>query len=282
MNKPSISFDQLRDARTMNKPEHIEFYETRKPEEPDTRIDTLDNFAKIEHRWSTPFMEMESQLPEKMRRDLIEVLIKKETAMTDLKKTEPQFYSMAEAKGFYATTHYNLFAEKDLEEFPEYRDSILGYEQIALKQIRYYIRKGWGVQQADDMVIEGRCFGNVQEPGARTYPHYHQDINGVLVNYLQVGDENRNLDEQLARDSYNSPRHGSHNVLFLDPRPAISYPYWEKVYAVTPKVGLTIIHPSNLWHETNQWLGDGIRVVIVVNFRILSHGYNELLETFRG
>lgn len=262
--------------------EHIEWYKNLKEEPVDTTTHPLDNFAKIEHKFTTPFMESHTQLPQDMRDQLCDVLAQKETAMSKVKESDPQFYSLAQSKGFYATTHYNLFDEKDMNEFPEARQSILDFEQIAHQMIRYYIRKGWGVQQADDMNIEARCFGNVQEPGARTYPHYHQDISGVLVHYLKVGDEDVDFSGQILKGQEKSPRHGSHQVMFQDPRPAIGYPYWEKIHGITPKVGLTIIHPNYVWHETNPWLGKGIRVAIVVNFRILSHGYNELLKPLRG
>ena len=242
----------------MKKPAHIEFYENLKEESKDTRTHPLDNSVTIQQKWATPFLESEITLPQKIREDLIKVLEIKETALAELKESEPEFYGMAEAKGFYATTHYNLFDNPAEHAFAE--QSILYYEQIACQLIRYYIRKGWGVQQADDLRIEGRCFGNVQQPGARTYPHYHQDTNGVLVHYLTVGDGN------LMEGTYDSPRHGSHKVLFIDPRPAINYPYWEKVHAVSPRVGLTLIHPNYLWLETNPWLRKGIRVCIVVNF----------------
>ena len=269
------------------KPEHLKYYESLKPEESDTRKNALDDHVTIEHKWTTPFFEMEGVLPQKMRDDLCRVLEKKELDMKIVKEKEPEFYSIAQAKGFYATTHYNLFAEEDMSEFPDEKESIVAYEKLAMQQIRYYIRKGWGVQQADDMRLEGRCFGNVQsasdqQGGARTYPHYHQDMNGVLVHYLRMGDEDVSLENQLQVGQEQSSRHGSHQVLFQDPRPSINYPFWEKIYAVSPRVGLTLIHPNYLWHETNPWLGKGTRVVIVVNFRIMSHGYNELSKSLRG
>ena len=264
----------------MNKPEHITYFDELTTEPVDTMVHPVDDFSTIDQKFTTPFMESETILSEQIKKDLIEVLIKKEHGMEEMKQSNPDFYGMATSKGFYATTHYNLF--QNLEEHPFARDSILAFEQIACQMIRYYIRKGWGIKEADDLELEGRCFGNVQESGARTYPHYHQDINGVLVHYLAVGDESTDLKERVSIDTEKSPRHPSHQVIFQDPRPAISYPYWEKVHTVTPKVGLTLIHPNYLWHETNPWLGEGIRVCIVVNFRIISHGYNELLKTFRG
>lgn len=247
-------------------------------ESEDTRIHPLDNFAIIEQKFTTPIMESDTNIPQKMREDLCKVLVEKETAMSHLKTQSPDFYSIAESKGFYATTHYNLFSETELEKFPNERESILGYKDIAMQQILYYIRKGWGIQQADDMKIEGRCFGNVQETGGRTYPHYHQDMNGVLISYLRVGDEDIDHKEQINTGYGNTPRHSPHLVLFQDPRPSINYPYWEKVISKVPTVGKTIIHPSYLWHETTPWLGKGTRICIVVNFRIMSHGYNEISE----
>jgi len=264
----------------MKKPEHIEHFENWKEEPEDTTSFELDKFAKVSQRFATPFVEMDTQLPEKMRNDLIKVLELKEMALSEVKKTNPDFYSIAEAKGFYATTHYNLFDNP--AEYPFAEQSILNFEQIACQKIRFFIRRGWGVRQADEMKLEGRCFGNVQIPGARTYPHYHQDTNGVLVHYLKIGDGDTDYKEQMMVDSEKSPRHPTHNVIFFDSRPAINYPYWEKLYTVNPRVGLTILHPNYVWHETNPWLGKGSRICIVVNFRIISHGYNELSKPFRG
>ena len=146
----------------MSKPEHLKYYENLEPEAKDTRKHHLDDHVRIDHKWTTPFFEMDGVLPKKMRDDLCRVLEKKELDMKAVKEKEPEFYSIAQSKGFYATTHYNLFAEEDMNEFPNEKESILAYEKLAMEQIRYYIRKGWGVQQADDMRLEGRCFGNVQ------------------------------------------------------------------------------------------------------------------------
>ena len=264
----------------IHEPDHLKYFEGLVAEPEDNTEHPLDQFCKVEQKFATPIMEGITEIPQKMREDLIKVLQLKEQKADDIREKDPDFYSIATSKGFYATTHYNLFDSVD--EFPFAKESILGFESIACQLIRYYIRKGWGVQQADEVKLEGRCFGNIQDTGARTYPHYHQDQNGVLVHYLALGDENVALKDRVMKDMEKSPRHSSHQVIFLDPRPAISYPYWEKVHTVTPQVGMTIIHPSSLWHETNTWLGEGLRACIVVNFRIVSHGYNELARPLRG
>lgn len=284
MDNPEHLLKHVGKTMSNKKPDHMEYYDSLKPEEQDTTEYPLDRHAKITHRFTTPFMELDSNLPDKMRLDLIDVLIKKEQSLEELKRDRPEFYELAHGKGFYATTHYNLF--DSIDEFPSAKESILGFEQIAMTQIRHFIRRGWGVQQADELAIEGRCFGNVQightgVGGSRTFPHYHQGVDGVMECYLKVGDESVDLKERVSVGMEQSARHGSHQLLFTDPRPAINYPYWEKVYAVTPRVGFSILHPAYMWHETNPWLGEGMRIVIVVNFRIASHGYNELLSPLR-
>ena len=51
----------------MEKPEHLKYYEERKDEAPDTRKHVLDDYATIDHKWTTPIYEMDHVLPEKMR-----------------------------------------------------------------------------------------------------------------------------------------------------------------------------------------------------------------------
>ena len=110
----------------ITKPEHIKFYENLKEEPKDTTTHPLDNFSKIEQKFTTPFFESDTKLPPKMVEDLSKVLELKETALSEVKQTNPDFYSIAEAKGFYATTHYNLF--DDYNEYPFAKDSILEFD----------------------------------------------------------------------------------------------------------------------------------------------------------
>ena len=113
----------------MSKPEHIVYYESLTDEPEDIFQHPLDQFAKIEQKFATPFLESDTELPLKIRQDLIQVLENKETALSSLKESNPEFYGMAEAKGFYATTHYNLF--ENPSEYPFAEQSILEFEQIA-------------------------------------------------------------------------------------------------------------------------------------------------------
>tara|TARA_B100000470_G_scaffold72642_1_gene55503 strand:- start:3836 stop:4048 length:213 start_codon:yes stop_codon:yes gene_type:complete len=59
-------------------------------------------------------------------------------------------------------------------------------------------------------------------------------------------------------------------LILQDPRPVVNYPINEKTHVITPKSGMAICHPSYVWHESNPFLGNGIRVAIVVNYRVLT------------
>jgi hypothetical protein len=226
---------------------------------------------KIEQLWPTPVGRMDIFLPDEMRRQLVEVLIRKDAEREKIAEHSPDFHRFMMSKQFFTGTHYNLFAEAD--ELPE-RDAVIAFEKIACEAFRRYLREAYDIGDADRVRLAGRCFGNVQLTGARTFPHYHQSCDGVLIHYLDVGD-GRDPDANL------SPRHGTHALLLLDPRGSPNYPWWEKVHSIAPHRGLTLIHPAYLWHETNVWRGAGTRVCIVVNFQVVRPGYLELHREMR-
>ncbi len=225
----------------------------------------------IRHLWTTPVMEEDTPLPEKIRQDLIAAVRRRESARDEVAEKSPGFHEFMKSKKAYAVTPYNLFS--DIDQFPEERESILAFEQFACKMYRRYLREALAVEQADEVKLVGRCFGNVQEPGARTYPHYHQAMDGVLIHYLQI--------DQRDQEAGQTIRHGSHALLLQDPRPAPNYPYWQKLEVIQPYQNLSVIHPAYLWHETNVYRGQGQRICIVVNFQVASHCYVELHAPMR-
>ena len=227
---------------------------------------------QIRQLWPTPVGQQMVFLPDDMRNQLIAVLLRKEAARERISETSPEFNRFMTSKRFYASTHYNLFAEA--EEHPE-RDAIREFERLACGLFRDYLRRAYEIGDDQEVEFSGRCFGNVQSSGGRTFPHYHQSCDGVLVHYLDVGD---GQDDQANI----TRRHGTHALLLLDPRGTPNYPWWEKVDSITPHRGLTVIHPAYVWHETNVWRGSGTRVCIVVNFQIVKPGYMELHRPLRA
>ena len=79
----------LRDSVNEGTPEHIQYWKDLEPEPEDKTEHPFHKHAKIDHKWTTPFMEMDSVLPEKVRRDLCKVLEAKELSMEDIKTKEP-------------------------------------------------------------------------------------------------------------------------------------------------------------------------------------------------
>ena len=68
----------------------------------------------------------------------------------------------------------------------------------------------------------------------------------------------------------------SGNLIMQDPRPAINFPFTDKAKTIKPLVGLTIIHPAYVWHETEVHTRAGLRSCIVVDFKILNRNCDYL------
>tara|TARA_B100000470_G_scaffold206813_1_gene182432 strand:+ start:655 stop:1662 length:1008 start_codon:yes stop_codon:yes gene_type:complete len=258
----------------------------------------LSGHMKITPQWTTPIGELELNVPEEMRIGLIKFVASRGycTTMGTHKKTQtPEFEK----------NHYNMF---EYTEDNEAGKHIRGFEKIASEMIRYYIANAWDITNADELQLEARGFGNMQTKGRRTYPHYHHGFDGVMITYLTTGGEfelkengptpedakllmippNSEVEkiENQTVAQYESfdlkkddlPCEGSGNMILQDPRPAINYPYCNKAIAFEPKVGTTIFHPAYLWHESNTFMGEGIRAAIVVNYRVLTRNNSGLVK----
>ncbi len=224
---------------------------------------------EINQLWPTPIGRIDIALSEEVRQGLIALLERKDASHERVRGDAQAFESFVASKKFYYGVHYNLFAEASAH--PEH-EALIEFERIACRTFRDYLRDAFGVEDADSVRLSGRCFGHVQKPGERTFPHYHQGCDGVLIHYLDVGD---------GREPDPSTQNGSHVLLLLDPRGSPNYPWWGKMHSVIPSRGLTILHPSYVWHETTVWHGSTKRVVIVVNFQVTGHGHAALYRELK-
>ncbi len=248
----------------------------------------LDGNFILKHEWVTPIGQIELNLPEAMRIGLIEYIASKGycTTMGTHKRT-----MTAE----FERNHYNLFDES------ENNPHIKGYEEISSELIRYYVAKAYNVENADQLDIECRGFGNMQTTGRRTFPHYHHAFDGVMITYLTLGGEftltsdvegDDDLEKINVQEKYGTvanyadfdlkkedmPYETNGSLLLLDPRPAINYPYNTKAKDYVPKVGTTILHPAYIWHESNTFVGKGIRACVVINYRVNTYNNNGLVK----
>jgi hypothetical protein len=288
--KDTISIPVLKDVFNITTVESVKQDKFLSKEHP------LAGHMNITPQWSTPVGEMELNLPEEMRIGLIKFIASRGycTTMGTHKKTQtPEFEA----------NHYNMFEFGEDEEVGQH---IRGFEKIASEMIRYYIANSWGTKNVESMKLEARAFGNMQTNGRRTYPHYHHSFDGVMITYLTLGGEfdikgedtmneelliiPRNAEIEPIKNNkvadYGSfelskddlPCEGSGNILLQDPRPAVSYPYDNKAIAFEPKVGTTIFHPAYLWHESNTYVGTGIRAAVVVNYRVLTRNNSGIVK----
>ena len=122
-----------------------------------------------------------------------------------------------------------------------------------------------------------------EEPQFNYEPVMHRDSDGTLKQTIGKGgkrlekkipaakiDVNTLMEKQTPKSPSTHPKdfETQGNMLLLDPRPAISYPYNRKARAIKPEVGLSVLHPGYLWHESNPFTGSGIRVAAIINFNL--------------
>jgi len=248
----------------------------------------------INHEWTTPIGKMHIYLPEITRQVLISIMTKQSMVFTE--QTYDKKNKTAKELNKFNNSIYNLFDYSKDNLTSLELSALKEFEKISSKIIRTYINKAWEIDE--DVEVKVRAFGNVQRPfSRRTSPHFHHGWDGVFVHYLTVGEEfnhpkfsdekNEHLATTAERtkesreildkaDIQTSPEDYSGDLLLLDPRPAIRMPYNNKAKTIKPEVGLTLVHPAYLWHETQTHTKPGIRVAIVINFNINNRNYDEL------
>lgn len=227
------------------------------------------NLMSIKNYWPTPIAEEQLDLPDDIKIGLMETI---------------------------AMDGSNIFI---YDESHPHANSIRQFEIISNELIREYLIRAYGLKEADGLDIEARAFGNLQTFGGRTYPHYHHGFDGVLITYLTAGEEwaidddfkirpitdadkihptEENLPTESKLGYTRDVLQGSGNLILCDPRPAINYPYCNKAIAWKATTGLTLLHPAYVWHETNPFLGNGVRVSFVINYRVLTKTNQQVVK----
>lgn len=230
---------------------------------------------EIERAWSTAIGQLDLELPIEMRASLVRLLLKQEGVLT-----ENTYDALNKEDGINAFNDslINLFDYSNHTYDSKCLESLQRFEQIASKIIREYISEAWGLNYDSEIRIRG--FGNIQRTmGRRTGIHHHHGWDGVFLHYLTVGGEEDLLSVELEDwDFYHKPYHTDYSgdLIMVDPRGPIKMPYNEKAKTFKPKIGLTLIHPAYLWHETHTHTGIGTRVGIVINFNIVNKNVDEL------
>lgn len=115
---------------------------------------------KINHKWSSPIAEKSVYLTDKCRKDLIRVVV---------------------------TDGGNIFEHSLFDIDLEY--SIDQFEDVVWLIINEYLAEAYNIIIDDKYTIKIKAFGNHQTYGGRTYPHYHNNYDGVVIHYLTTGDE---------------------------------------------------------------------------------------------
>ena len=199
---------------------------------------------KIDHKWEAVIADGQKEIGEDLRKKLIQVIANNGSDIFNYPVDDPN------------------------------ADAIRKFEIISNELIRSFIG------DADQLRIEARGFGNIQYNGNRTYPHYHHSFDGVLIYYLTAGNEyilgDNNYPIPLEQMGKKSSGESSGDLLIQDHRPSINQSFHkandvsEKFIEFKLKTGLFVLHPAYLWHESNTYFGNGVRVGIIVNYRIMT------------
>lgn len=137
---------------------------------------------------------------------------------------------------------------------------------------RRYMREALGVRNASEVRYVARILPVVYgAKGRRVLPHYHHTCDHVMCLYLETG---VNRKPMAQRDR----RIGDGELILCDPRPMASFPFWEKTRMIDPVPGLVVLHPSQVWHETNAFTSDGDRTLFAITLKVTSHNYTDLYQ----
>lgn len=236
---------------------------------------------EITKNWTTKIGKMQLDVPEDLKIKLMEIIVKDVNPFV-YDKNDPNFDFVREYEKitneiirYYLTNAYNITDAKTLNveanafgnhqiyggrTYPHYHHSFDGV-------FLHYLTAG------EEYVLDEN---NKVQPIEEKHKIYKDRSTEEVIGYYAVDGakerlndkEHKVFDGQDFKKKF--PLQGSGKLILQDPRPAINYPIDEKTYVIEPKSGLTVCHPSYLWHESNTFLGNGIRVAIVVNYRVLT------------
>lgn len=141
---------------------------------------------------------------------------------------------------------------------------------------RRYMREALGVRNAQDVEYVCRVLPvHYGKKWQRALPHYHHTCDHVMCVYLETG-ANRLPFQDRDR------RIGDGELILCDPRAMASFPFWEKTRIYDPHPGMVILHPSQVWHETNPFTSEGDRTLLAITLKVTSHNYCELYTPLQG
>jgi hypothetical protein len=206
--------------------------------------------------WSTPIGKVQIDLPENIRKTLIQQVIFNYNRRTEAKEPIPSFMDLFDYTQYVGDEKIDVFK------------AVYRFELIISKIIRSFVEQAWGMNEKAELAMH--CTSKVQAPyDMRIEPHRHNNVDLTAVHYLTTGNEfhYRPPDSTLDEGPY-LPNDYSGELLLLDPRPCITYPYNDKAKTIKPQNGLTVIHPGYVWHETHQHTQPGVRIALVINVEI--------------
>jgi hypothetical protein len=216
---------------------------------------------EIKQLWPTSVLQGQLGLPDEVNAALLKMAVR----TFEQHQNEPAHNTAPIVGDQKFRAQHNLFGR----ELPSDEASALNlFRQAVDSAYRQYLKATCGVENVDEIRIVSRCIPGVLRPGERTMPHYHHTCDHVACYYLDCGTD--------RPQSGGYVKQGDGELLLQDPRHMGSFPFWEKLHWVKTDPGLFILHPAQVWHETNAFMASGQRVMLAVTLRVASHNYTDL------
>jgi len=265
----------------------------------------LKDAFRFEEDWSTSIGQIRFKLPEEMRIGLIKTIAKHayQSKLITKPDGEDSTYSSRHHYNMFVDDdkHIQQYREITAELIRYYVANSWGIPDVADIKIKakcFGNIQSWGQRTYphyhhgyDGVLITYLTVGDeftVDLSGEKTWedfvipvpkpkPFYAPKKNAwdtgpgeLVTDGSNVIDVNEMMEAQTPKAPSTHPKEFEEqgNLILIDPRPAISFPYNRKARHIKPEVGLTLLHPGYLWHESNPFTGAGIRVASIINFNI--------------
>ena len=237
---------------------------------------------KVTNHWATPIAEQHIDLTDECRKALIRVVCKYGANIFSYQSDHPEKQYIQEFESIshktisnYLTEAYNIPSKKQHIQarsfgnhqrrggrtYPHYHNH---YDGI----MAHYLTAGDEFKVTKDYdVIPLEEKDKIEYEKLTTNEGYYAVQGDTLYrenSKVHIANEGETFEEKF-------PLQGSGKLIVCDPRVGINNLFSSKAISFTPKTGMTIIHSGSLWHESNTFLGNGFRVIIVVMFTVDPH-----------
>ena len=143
------------------------------------------------------------------------------------------------------------------------------FQDVMNRRTREYIYRSFQCPDAFTMHMQAAVFANVYTYGQRVRAHYHPDCHFVACYYPKI--------DPIEEPQFRTAEQGV--FVLMDPRGTVQWPGAQsKIHRIPVKTGTFILHPSYMWHESEVYFGQGERICLVAEFKVITHSEKRYID----